>query len=126
MFLKFYNLLLIIFLPLIFIFFVMRFFFSKETSQSVFEKFFFLKKHRPNGKLIWINGVSIGEAKSGLTIAKEFLVNKPNCNILFSTSTISAYREMVKQKEQLILVYLPIDFRSVSYTHLTLPTTVFV
>ncbi len=111
MFLKFYNLLLIIFLPLIFIFFVMRFFFSKETSQSVFEKFFFLKKHRPNGKLIWINGVSIGEAKSGLTIAKEFLVNKPNCNILFSTSTISAYREMLKQKEHLILVYLPIDLR---------------
>ena len=75
MFLKFYNLLLIIFLPFIFIFFVMRFFFSKETSQSVLEKFFFLKKRRPNGKLIWINGVSICEAKSGLTIAKEFLVN---------------------------------------------------
>ena len=83
---------------------------SKETAKSIREKFFFLKKSRPKGKLIWINGVSIGEAKSGITIAKEFLINKPNYNILFSTSTISAYQEIAKQKEKIILVYLPIDF----------------
>ena len=90
MFFKFYNFLLIFCLPLILLFFLIRLACSKETAQSLLEKFFFLKKPRPGGKLIWINGVSIGEAKSGLTIAKEFLINKPNCNILFSTSTISA------------------------------------
>ena len=101
---------LILFLPFILIFFFIRFFLSKETAKSIREKFFFLKKSRPKGKLIWINGVSIGEAKSGITIAKEFLINKPNYNILFSTSTISAYQEIAKQKEKIILVYLPIDF----------------
>ena len=87
----------------------MRFFFSKETKQSIIEKFLFSKYPRPPGKLIWINGVSIGEAKSGLTIAKEFLVNRPDCTVLFSTSTISAYNEIAKQKEKIILIYLPID-----------------
>ena len=87
----------------------MRFFFSKETKQSIIEKFLFSKYPRPPGKLIWINGVSIGEAKSGLTIAKEFLVNRPDCNVLLSTSTISAYNEIAKQKEKIILIYLPID-----------------
>ena len=48
------------FLPLILLFFLMRFFFSKETKQSIIEKFFFSKYPRPPGKLIWINGVSIG------------------------------------------------------------------
>ena len=69
MFFKIYNLLLIFFSPLILLFFLIRFFFSKETSQSLLEKIF-SKKSRPIGNLIWINGVSIGEAKSGLTLAK--------------------------------------------------------
>jgi len=109
MFFRFYNFLLFFFLPLILLFFLMRFFFSKETKQSIIEKFLFSKYPRPPGKLIWINGVSIGEAKSGLTIAKEFLVNRPDCNVLLSTSTISAYNEIAKQKEKIILIYLPID-----------------
>ena len=110
MFFKIYSLLLIFFFPLILLFFLIRLFFSKETSQSFLEKFSFSKKSRPIGNLIWINGVSIGEAKSGLTLAKEFLINKPNCNILLSTSTISAYKEIAKQNEKIILIYLPIDF----------------
>ena len=100
MFFVFYNFLLIFFLPIILLFFLIRFFFSKETPQSITEKFFFSKRLRPKGKLIWINGVSIGEAKSGLTIAKELLVNNPHYNILFSTSTISAYQEIKKQKKE--------------------------
>ena len=110
MFLRFYNLLTILLSPLIILFFLLRFFFSKETSQSLLEKFVLKKKTRPKGKLIWINGVSLGEAKSGVTIAKEFLINKPHYTILLSTSTISAYKEISKQKEKIILVYLPIDY----------------
>ena len=98
MFFKIYSLLLIFFSFNFIIFFNKTFFFSKETTQSFLENFFFSKKSRPIGDLIWINGVSIGEAKSGLTLAKEFLINKPKCNILLSTSTISAYKEIAKQK----------------------------
>ena len=39
---------------------------------KVFAKnFFFKKKRRPEGDLIWINGVSIGEAKTAIIIAEQ-------------------------------------------------------
>ena len=72
----------------IFSFFILLFFFirlssSKENIKSIKEKFFFFdKRKRPKGKLIWINGVSIGEAKSGLIVANKILKRFPKSTIL--------------------------------------------
>ena len=49
-------------LPLIFFYFVLRLFFSKEDKSSLLKKFGLSKINRPNGSIVWINGVSIGEA----------------------------------------------------------------
>ena len=62
----------LIFLPIL-LYFIVRIVLSKETVDSVFEKFCLKKINRPKGKLVWINGVSIGEAKSALTVAEEIL-----------------------------------------------------
>ena len=110
MFLLFYNFFLISFSTFIFAFFFSRLILSKESIQSISEKFCLKKKKRPKGEIIWINGVSIGEARSGLTIANEILKINPNAKILFSTSTISAYEEIKKLNKKVILVFLPIDF----------------
>ena len=64
---------------------------------------------RPNGDLIWINGVSIGEAKSGLTVANEILKNNPKAKILFSTSTLTAYKQISVLKKNILLIYSPLD-----------------
>ena len=69
------------------------------------EKFFFIKSKRPKGKVIWINGVSIGEAKSGLIVAEEILKKQPNTKILFSTSTQTAHKIISNLKKNIILVY---------------------
>ena len=110
MFLFFYNFILLSFSIFILSFFLLRLIFSKENIQSISEKFCLMNKKRPKGEIIWINGVSIGEAKSGLTIANEILRINPNTTILFSTSTISAYKEIKKMNKQVILVFLPVDF----------------
>ena len=68
-----------------------------------------MKSKRPNGKVIWINGVSIGEAKSGLIVADEILNKQPNTTILFSTSTQTAHQVVSNLKKNIILVYTPVD-----------------
>ena len=110
MFLLFYNFVLLSFSIFIFAFFFLRLVLSKENTQSISEKFCLINKKRPKGEIIWINGVSIGEAKSGLTIANEILKINPDAKILFSTSTISAYKQIKKLNKKVILVFLPIDF----------------
>ena len=99
----------ILFLPIL-LYFYLRLLISKENKKSINEKFFFRKMSRPNGDLIWINGVSIGEAKSGLTVANEILKNNPKAKILFSTSTLTAYKQIsVLKKKNILLIYSPLD-----------------
>ena len=58
------------FIPILFFFFL-RILVSKETISSVLEKFSISGKKRPKGDLIWINGVSVGESKTGIAVARE-------------------------------------------------------
>ena len=90
-------------------FFFLRFLVSKETISSVLEKFSISRKKRPKGDLIWINGVSVGEAKTGIAVAKEIKKIKPNSSILFSTSTLSAYNLLSKSKNNFVVIFFPID-----------------
>ena len=109
MILKFYKYLSNLLLPLIFFYFVLRFLFSKEDKKSLLEKFSFSKSKRPNGRVVWINGVSIGEAKSGITIAEEILKNNPNTTILFTTSTLTAFKVISDLKNDFIITFPPVD-----------------
>ena len=109
MILKFYKYLSNLLLPLIFSYFVLRFLFSKEDKNSLLEKFSFSKIKRPNGRVVWINGVSIGEAKSGITIAEEILKNNPNTTILFTTSTLTAFKVISDLKNDFIITFPPVD-----------------
>ena len=109
MIVKFYKYISNLLTPLIFIYFVLRVFFSKEDKGSLLKKFGLCKTKRPNGKLVWINGVSIGEAKSGITVAEEILKNNSNTTILFTTSTLTAFEVISGLKNNFIITYTPID-----------------
>ena len=109
MILRFYKYISNLLLPIIFFYFVFRFFFSKEDKHSLLKKFGFSKIKRPNGRLVWINGVSIGEAKSGITVAKEILKNDPSTTILFTVSTLTAFKVVFEQKNNFIITFTPVD-----------------
>lgn len=96
------------FFPILFFFFL-RFLVSKETVSSILEKFSISRKKRPEGDLIWINGVSVGESKTGIAVAKEIKKIKPDSSILFSTSTLSAYNLLSKSKNNFVVIFFPID-----------------
>ncbi len=109
MIVRFYKYISNLLSPLIFFYFVLRFFFSKEDKGSLLKKFGLSKVKRPNGKLVWINGVSIGEAKSGISVAEEILKNNSNTTILFTTSTLTAFKVISSLKKNFIITYTPID-----------------
>ena len=73
------------------------------------KNFQFQEKKRPEGDLIWINGVSVGESKTGIAVAREIKKIKPNSSILFSTSTLSAYNLLSKSKNNFVVIFFPID-----------------
>ncbi len=113
MLMKIYRLFSDIFSLLIFFFFLVRLTISKEKIDSILEKFLLRCKKRPVGNLVWINGVSIGEAKTGLIIADQIKRINPGSQILFSTSTITSYNLISKMNKDYILIYSPIDINFV-------------
>lgn len=106
---KTYKLLSNIFSLPLFIYFFIRLVASKENIKSLLEKFSIKNKKRPFGEIIWINGVSIGEAKTGVVIANEIKQIYPNYTVLLSTSTITSYNLLSKEKKNFILIYSPVD-----------------
>ena len=81
MFIRAYKLLSDVLTIPFFIFFSIRLILSKETFTSILEKFTIIKKKRPKGEVVWVNGVSIGEAKTAEIIANQI---KKNVSKLFS------------------------------------------
>lgn len=100
------NLLII---PII-IFFILRFFIGKETFKSLTQKFSIYKyKIKREGKLVWINAVSIGESKVGVTISNIIKSKYSDYDVLLTTSTISSYKLLKSMDLNLTIVYAPID-----------------
>lgn len=109
MFFKIYKYLSNILTVPIFIFFLIRLFKFKETSESICEKFGFYKKVRTPGKLIWINAVSIGEALSIIPIIKRIEKEYPKCKILLTTSTLTSKKLIEKRSLNVIHQFSPVD-----------------
>ncbi len=110
MFIRAYKLLSDVLTIPFFIFFSIRLILSKETFTSILEKFTIIKKKRPKGEVVWVNGVSIGEAKTAEIIANQIKKMYPNYSVLLSTSTLASYALLSQKKEKhYILVYCPVD-----------------
>ena len=103
----------ILYLPIV-LFFILRFFLSKETLRSLNEKFGSYKKIKPYRKIIWINAVSIGESLSVLPIVKMISKKYPDHKILITTSTLtSAYIVKKRFPKNIIHQFTPIDIQFV-------------
>lgn len=105
-----YNALFLLFLPVIFLLFLWRFYRGKENLNSFLQKFtlkyFFQKKQHYD---IWIHGASVGEIKSA-----EFLIKKNielGKNVLVTTGTLTS-KKIVENynSKQVTHRFLPLDF----------------
>jgi 3-deoxy-D-manno-octulosonic-acid transferase len=113
----FYKVLSVIFLPFIAIYLLLRVFKKKEQFNRLCERFGFAKCSKnfrdSNSSIIWIHGVSVGEANCAFFLAEELLKFSPHLKILLTTTTLTSAR-IIEQKitdyeDKIIHQLLPVD-----------------
>lgn len=109
-----YRILIFILTPIIHLYLFIRKLKGKEHKSRFYERFGKTKIKRPNGKLIWINAVSVGEINSAWTIIKR-LNEDDNYSILITTTSVTS-AETVKNKikqlpnlDKVIHQFAPVD-----------------
>ena len=84
---RIFSILLFPFLELYLIFRVVK---KKEDKNRLKERFGHTTQNRPDGQLIWLHAVSVGEANSALILVDEILKFTPKTTILFTTTTLTS------------------------------------
>ncbi len=65
---------------------------------------------RPEGKLLWIHGASVGESLSALPLIRAIRREEPDLNILMTTGTVTSAALMEKRlPENCIHQFMPLD-----------------
>lgn len=71
-------------------YFYSRCLYGKDSWENVQNHFGQPNKPRPDGELIWIHAVSIGESTAALTYIRHLKEKRPYLNILLTTTTITS------------------------------------
>ena len=95
----FYQCLCILLYPFILIFVCFRLLKKKEDKTRLNERLGFPKKERPNGKLIWMHGASVGECLSMLPLVKKILQEDKNAFVI-SLESKEVFGEGFKQYDK--------------------------
>ncbi|MCE3254531.1 MAG: waaA [Rickettsiaceae bacterium] len=105
-----YQLLSILFSPLIDLYLAFRKFKNKEDRTRFDERLGKAKITRPEGFLIWVHSASVGESKSALTLINDIVKKRPDANILITSGTVTSATEIAKNlPERTIHQYIPVD-----------------
>ena|SRR3989338_11091773 len=109
-----YKTLSILIYPFIAIYIFSRAFFGKESHLRIGERFGFAGVARPQGQIIWIHAVSVGETNSALVLVDELLKKYEKTSILFTTTTLTSAKILGDKIDRsygnrVIHQFLPID-----------------
>jgi len=108
-----YRLLSILIYPLIVPYLFFRVLKKKEDKKRLKERFGHATISRPQGHVIWLHAVSVGEANSALILVEELLKFTPNISILFTTTTLTSASiinsKLPEFKGRVIHQFLPVD-----------------
>lgn len=124
MFIKIYNTLIAILYPLVIKRYINK---RKENGKEDVKRFNerigrpALK--RPEGKLVWLHGASVGESVSMLPLIQKIIETYPNIHVMVTTGTVTSADVMNKRlPERAFHQFIPIDnpiftTRFVKYWH---------
>jgi len=108
-----YRFFSIILYPFLEIYLFLRVIKKKEDKHRLRERFGAPSKTRPEGQLIWLHAVSVGEANSALILVDELLKSSPKTSILFTTTTLNSATiigaKLPNFHGRVIHQFLPID-----------------
>jgi len=83
---------------------------GKENRLRINERLGIASQPRPQGKLIWIHGASVGEANSVLPLIDAIIATFPDISILLTTVTVTSAELMAKRlPSSVIHQFIPID-----------------
>lgn len=124
MFLKIYNALITILYPLVIKGYInKRKQIGKEDVARFNERIGRPKLPRPEGKLFWLHGASVGESVSMLPLINKILETYPDSHVMVTTGTVTSADVMQKRlPERAFHQFIPIDnpiftTRFVKYWH---------
>ena len=83
---------------------------GKEDPMRVSERLGLASLRRPSGPLVWLHGVSVGEALSILPLAERIKKDRPDVTVLVTTGTLTSAEIMAKRLPQgIIHQFAPVD-----------------
>ena len=111
MFIKIYNILIAILYPLVIRSYVnKRKQIGKEDINRFNERIGKPKLPRPEGKLFWLHGASVGESVSMLPLINKLLETYPEAHVMVTTGTVTSADVMQKRlPERAFHQFIPID-----------------
>ena len=110
---KIYQLITILFSPLIDIFMLIRLAMKKESKERFLERFGYAKIQRPEGKVIWFQCASVGESNSALPLIYKIIEKyEEKVTVLLTIGTVTSNYTISKKiagNANIIHQFTPID-----------------
>lgn len=83
---------------------------GKEDLKRFSERLGLSERPRPDGRLIWLHGASVGETLSSLPLINKILESYPDVHVLMTSGTVSSAQLMEKRlPERAFHQYIPVD-----------------
>jgi len=85
---------------------------GKEDAVRFAERRGIASRPRPEGKLVWVHGASVGEAQSALTLIERLTAILPEASVLVTTGTVSSAQLLAERlPERAFHQFVPVDRR---------------
>ena len=108
-----YRILSVLLFPFLELYLFYRVYKKKEDKKRLRERFGKTTQTRPEGEVIWLHAVSVGETNSALILVDELLKKFPQTAILFTTTTLTSATTVAAKlpefNNRVIHQFLPID-----------------
>ena len=106
-----YRILVVLLSPIIYMWLVIRYIKGKEDKKRFYERLGYSKQPRPNGRVVWMHGASVGECLSMLPLVKKLLAENKNLSVMVTSGTVTSAALMAKRLPQgAFHQYIPVDF----------------
>lgn len=106
-----YSVLTVLSAPIIYMWLGLRLYKGKEDKARFYERMGRPRLPRPNGKLIWMHGASVGECLSMLPLVNKIIEEDETAHVMVTSGTKTSADLMAKRlPPRAFHQFIPVDF----------------